>query len=287
MQAGCYALLSITFWGISFVSTKAVLQEVGAFTLLSTRFGIGAFFLFMIIMGTRVRWAFSLRTIPNLLVLAVLGVFVHQMLQAFSLLTIQASEAGWLISLSPIFTALLSVLFLHERFKGWYVIGMTIAAFGIVVLTTNGDVSAVVGHWQWGYVFMIASTLNWAVYTLLLRGLSLPYPPLLTTFYISLFGFFMTLPLFVKFKGWTQLVQLSGSGWSHLLFLGVFVSALAYWYWGKALTLLRASKVSTFLYLEPLATLIGAVLILHERIVLTTILGGMLILVGVILVQRQ
>jgi drug/metabolite transporter (DMT)-like permease len=75
--------------------------------------------------------------------------------------------------------------------------------------------------------------------------------------------------------------------WAHLLFLGVFVSGVAYWYWAKALEVLEASQVSVFLYLEPVATLVTAILLLQEKIIPVSILGGIIIIIGVILVNGR
>jgi len=80
---------------------------------------------------------------------------------------------------------------------------------------------------------------------------------------------------------------LSYTEWAHLLFLGVFVSGMAYWFWGKALKVLEASKVSMFLYLEPITTLIAAVLLLHEKVFLISAVGGIIIIIGVIIVNGQ
>jgi drug/metabolite transporter (DMT)-like permease len=71
------------------------------------------------------------------------------------------------------------------------------------------------------------------------------------------------------------------------LFLGVFVSGIAYWYWGKALEGLEASKVSMFLYLEPITTLIAAVFLLQEKVFIISITGGIIIIIGVIIVNGQ
>jgi len=72
-----------------------------------------------------------------------------------------------------------------------------------------------------------------------------------------------------------------------MLFLGVFVSGIAYWYWGKALEVLEASKVSMFLYLEPVSTLVSAVLLLQEKVLFISVAGGIIIIIGVIIVNGQ
>src|SRR4051812_13358827 len=115
LTASLYAFISISFWGISFVSTKAVLAELDPFSIVVFRFGIGALFLLLLLLIQRTRLLVSIKYLPHLIVLGILGVFVHQLLQVTALLTIHASSAGWLISFSPIFTVILSVLFLHEK----------------------------------------------------------------------------------------------------------------------------------------------------------------------------
>jgi drug/metabolite transporter (DMT)-like permease len=282
-----YAFLSISFWGVSFVSTKSVLGKLDPFSIIVIRFGIGALFLLLLLLLQRKRLLISLKYLPHLIILGVLGVFIHQVLQATSLLTIDASSAGWLISLSPIFTVILSVIFLKERFTFWKVIGMVMAIIGVLLVTMSRTGQSIHISINIGFILMILSTLNWAVYSVLLKSLKIPYPTLLVTFYMSLIGLILTTPFLIRNKGWAALSTLNQTEWFHLLFLGVFVSGIAYWYWGKALEVLEASKVSMFLYLEPLATLIAAVLLLNEKVILLNVAGGIIIIIGVIIVNGQ
>ncbi|MGV2622677.1 UNVERIFIED_CONTAM: DMT family transporter [Halobacillus marinus] len=285
--ASFYAFLSITFWGISFVSTKAVLDKMDPLSLLVVRFGIGSLFLFLLILLLREPWKVRISNLPHLIILGVLGVFIHQVIQASALLTIQASDAGWLIAFSPIFTIFLSFLFLQERITIGKVLGITLSVTGVLMITTWGRGMSLEFSLSIGYILMILSTLNWAVYTILLRALAVPLPPLVLTFYMSMIGFILTLPFFVRNNGIQQLYGLTSADWSHLLFLGIFVSAVAYWYWAKALEVMKASQVSVFLYFEPLATLGAAVLILNERLAPASIAGGCLIVFGVMIVQGR
>lgn len=77
------------------------------------------------------------------------------------------------------------------------------------------------------------------------------------------------------------------NGWTSILFLGIFCSALANIFYNDGLQYLPATQVGIYLYLEPLvATLIAAGL-LAEKIMLATLFGGSLILAGVWLVNRN
>lgn len=285
LTASFYALLSISFWGVSFVSAKAVLAKLDPYSLLVLRFGLGALFLLVILLLNRSRLRISIGYIPHLVVLGILGVFVHQVLQATALLTINASSAGWLISFSPIFTVILSVLFLHEKMNVKKALGMVVAIAGVFLVTTTRSGHSFEFSLNIGFILMILSTLNWAIYSILLKRLHIPYPALLVTFYMSLTGFILTLPFIIRNRGWENLSMLTQAEWAHLLFLAIFVSGIGYWYWGKALEVLDASKVSMFLYLEPLTTLIAAIFLLHEKFILISAIGGIIIIIGVVIVN--
>lgn len=285
--ASMYALMSISFWGVSFVSTKVVLVKLDPYSLLVLRFGIGALFLLILLLLQRKRLSVSIKYLPHLMILGILGVFVHQVLQATALLTFDASSAGWLISFSPIFTVILSVLFLHEKMSFIKVTGMVLAISGVLLVITTRSGQSFQLTLNLGFILMFLSTLNWAVYSILLKNLKIPYPPLVVTFYMCLLGLILTTPFIIRNKGWETLSLLNHSEWAHLLFLGVFVSGIAYWYWAKALDELEASKVSMFLYLEPLATLMAAVIFLQEKVFLISVTGGVIIIMGVIIVNGQ
>ena len=287
VAASIYATMSISFWGISFVSTKAVLDTLDPYTLLVLRFAIGAMFLLMLLLLKGYRLTIPLKYIPHLIILGVLGVFIHQVIQATALLTIDASSAGWMISFSPVFTVILSMMFLHEKMTFPKALGMIIAITGVLMVTTARSGQSIGFAVNIGYILMILSTLNWAVYSVLLKKLRIELPSLVITFYMSLLGFSLTIPFLIRNRGWEGISLLSNVEWAHLMFLGVFVSGIAYWYWAKALEVLDASKVSMFLYLEPVTTLIAAILLLHEKIFFISILGGVIIIIGVVIVNGQ
>ena len=287
LTASLYATMSISFWGVSFVSTKAVLGKLDPYSLLVVRFAIGSLFLLLLLLMQRNRLLVSFKYIPHLMILGILGVFVHQILQATALLSINASSAGWLISFSPIFTVILSILFLHEKLSISKAVGMVLAITGVLIVTTTRMGQSFQVSINIGFLLMMLSTLNWAVYSVLLKSLKIPYSPLLITFYMSLIGLTLTTPFLIRNKGWESLSLLNYSEWAHLLFLGVFVSGIAYWYWGRALEVLEASKVSMFLYMEPIATLVAAVLLLDEKVFLISVAGGIIIIIGVIIVNGQ
>ncbi|MRX70782.1 EamA family transporter [Bacillus lacus] len=286
LMSSLYAFLAVAFWGISFVSAKSVLDELDLFSLITARFAIGAVFLLVLLVITRKKIFVSPQYWPHLFILSIIGVFVHQLLQAAALTSIDASEAGWLIAFSPVFTVILAVIFLRESFSFYMLLGMLTAILGVLFITAFGSGNFVFPR-EAGYFFMLASTLNWAVYSILLKKLDIPYPSLTITFYISCIGCAVTMPIFLSNGGLMQLQLLSSSNVWHLLFLGVFVTAIAYWFWGKALEIMEASIVSNFMYLEPPVACLAAMLLLKEEFYMSSALGGILIIAGVMAIQAS
>jgi len=85
----------------------------------------------------------------------------------------------------------------------------------------------------------------------------------------------------------TSVINLSSTGWISVLFLGIFCSGVAYVIWAQALRDMESAKVGAFLYFEPLVTVIAAWLFLREEITLLMIFSGLLITVGVFIVNKD
>jgi len=145
------ALIAVVFWGISFVATKGALREVTPITLIFSRFFLGTITL-QLVAGPLASWRRGERGIetrrdegriwPQLVLMGFLGVFVHQMLQSYGLTMTTAVHAGWLIGLTPIWSALLSAFILHERLGGWKVAGLLGGFVGALLVITRGQFDA-------------------------------------------------------------------------------------------------------------------------------------------------
>jgi drug/metabolite transporter (DMT)-like permease len=248
-------------------------------TLVFTRFALGTALLFALpatLTVPRDAW-------PALVSMGLLGVFVHQMLQAHGLALTTAVHAGWLIGLTPIWSALLAAMFLRERFGARKIAGFA----GALFVVTRGDLSSETLRLPStrGDFLIIASTVNWAIYTIVGRRTLARLGSARATAFAMLAGWGMLAPVFAVRSGWTEYGSLSAVTWAAVLFLGIGCSGLGYLFWYAALEKLETSRVAAFLYLEPLVTLATAVVLLREPVQATAIAGGLLVLGGVFLVQ--
>jgi drug/metabolite transporter (DMT)-like permease len=276
------ALIAVIMWGISFVATKTALRDVSPTTLIFTRFAIGSVVLLAI-----VRELPPPESWPSLALMGFIGVFVHQMLQSYALTMTSAIHTGWLIAISPIWSAILAAIFLRERFGRWKGIGLIGGTAGALIVITRGDFSPSVLALPStrGDLLILVSTVNWAIYSVVGHPTIRRLGPRRATCGAILFGTLMLAPLFVIRRGWHELPNLSASGWFAVIFLGVGCSALGYLFWYGALEKVEVSRVAAFLHLEPIFTFAAAISVLHESVGATTVVGGLLVVVSVLLTQ--
>jgi len=282
------ALIAVVLWGISFVATKAALREISPPTLIFTRFALGVVLLLIILRRQGANVLPSRRAWPALAMMGFIGIFIHQTLQAFGLTLTTAVHTGWLIGLIPIWSALLSAFLLKERFGGLKIAGLLGGFAGAVLVISRGEFSQHLLQLPAtrGDFLILLSTINWAVYSVVGHATIKSLGPTRATAGAMLFGWLMLAPLFVWNQGWRELSHISLTGWGAVLFLGIGCSGLGYLFWYGALERIEVSRVAAFLYVEPLVTLLAAVLLLNETVTASTLIGGLMVLLSVFVVQR-
>jgi drug/metabolite transporter (DMT)-like permease len=287
LAARLAAFAAIVMWGVSFVATKAALREVSPVTLIFTRFALGVAVLFLILKLRRQSLSPPRDAWPMLAAMGFVGIFLHQMLQAHALTLTTAVRTGWLIGLTPIWSAVLAAVFLREGFGPRKVVGLLLGTVGALLVMTRGELSSRVLALPAtrGDLLILASTVNWAIYSIMgqktLKRLGSTRATTATMFA----GWAMLIPFFVSTAGWQEYRDLSSTSVIAILFLGVGCSGLGYLFWYAALERIETSQVAAFLYLEPLVTLLSAVALLGEPVAVSTIVGGLLVLGGVLIVQ--
>ena len=133
-------LFCVIVWGWTFVATKVCLQYMSAFELVGLRFLIGVPILSLVIRLKRIPFAFSAREYRALMFGALI-ITTHFVLQAVALNYTSATKTGWIIAVSPLAMAVLSVLLLKEKIGRKETIGivLAIAAVFMMVNESPGD----------------------------------------------------------------------------------------------------------------------------------------------------
>ena len=279
---------AVAFWGASFIATKIALRELHPFSVIWLRFGMGVLVL-AVAVGLRkeFRWP-GKRDILLLGFLGFLGITLHQWIQVTGLLTAKASTTAWIITTSPVFIAILGRIFLKESLTRGRVLGIALAASGVLLITTGGDPSLLLRFslGEPGNGLVLLSAVTWALFSVVSRHALRRLAPSLALLFVLGFGWLLVNPLLLT-VGDIRLFPATLEGWIAVVFLGIFCSGLGYIFWYDALHVMPASQVGSLLYLEPLITLGAASFLLDERVTVISLAAGAIIVLGVWLVTRR
>lgn len=282
------ALFAVVVWGGSFIATKIAVGLVSPNTVVWLRFAMGIP-LILVAVVMRKQFAFPRgREWAYLALLGFLGISFHQWLQSTGLQTSQAATTAWIVSTSPAFIAVLGWLMLGEILLLHQTSGIILSMLGVLVVVGKGNwhIFSLENFGTMGDLLILISAVNWALFSILSRrGLKI-HPSTRMTFWIMLLGWIFTSVAFLNSGHYSEIFQLGTRGWLAILFLGIFTTGFAYIAWFDALSQLPAAQTGAFLFVEPLVSMVTAALILDEKITLSSIFGGVIILLGIWLVNQ-
>lgn len=211
-----------------------------------------------------------------------LGITIYHVALNFGEVHVSAGAASLLIAAGPVFTAILSAIFLRERLTvlGW--LGIAVAFTGVAVISFGESGGAT---FEPASLFVLLAALSTAAYFIVSKRGLRTYSPLEFTAYTIWAG---TIPMLVFAPGLAQQMRVAApSATLAIIYLGVFPAALAYVLWSYALARMPASLLSAFLYLSPVLAVAIAWIWIHELPAMLTLVGGAIAVAGVIIVQTM
>ncbi|MGW0879318.1 DMT family transporter [Streptomyces sp. NPDC002671] len=229
--------------------------------------------------GARQAWrqrALFRRHARYVLLASLLGVAVYNTLVNQAGLTTPAATMGMIMAASPVLMALFERLG-GVRLGARRTAGLLTACSGVVLLVGGGS------GFSAGSLWMIAASCCFAGYSALLRRRPAELGGTAFLFTTFLVGTVLLLPV--------QAVSLTVQGGFHptpgtllpLLYVGVASSAIAFFAWGKAISLIGAARAGIVYYLQPVCVALLSWALLGERTGRPQLLCMALILGGVML----
>jgi drug/metabolite transporter (DMT)-like permease len=271
-------LMAVVLWGLAPVATRAAVAHLAPLPLLVLRLTVAA----LVLLPWAVPVFRRLRPRPagRLVAAGVLGLVGYNLPVTVGLQWLPASTAGLLLATEPVWVLVLGYVFLAERGGARTWLGSAIALAGVAVLAGPGALTGVGYRGLAGAGLVLAGTLAFGAYTIVLRPLSQVYGAIPATAASTVVG---TVP-YLAFAGTLsapRLAQLPPAVWGELAFLSLGSTVAGLLLWNRAILSGGATRVSLLLYLEPVVSVLGAVIFLGERVTMVTIAGGLLILAGV------
>jgi len=282
------ALTAIALWALSFILIKIALRELSPATLIVVRFGVAALVVGLAA-GTRGSLPrVSRHDLVGLAVLGAIGVTLHQLLQVIGQTSTDAGMAALCAATAPAFIVVLAAVFLGERLGRWQLLGVLLAIAGAALVSVGGDWSSVrnARYMSLGNLLVLLSAMVWAASTIIGKHMMRKRSSSLITGGSLFFGWLFALPVFLAGKGWREIPGLSVRGWAAIVVLGVFCTAIAHLANNHALRHIPAQRIAVIQNLEPFLAVVGAWLILGEKMSAPMLAGGAAIIAGVYLTER-
>lgn len=272
-------LVAVILWGLAPVATRAAVAHLGPLPMLVLRLTLAS--VVLLPWAVPVFRGLTSRSAGRLAAAGLLGFVGYNLPVTVGLQWLHASTAGLLLATEPVWVMVLGRVFLGERGGARAWLGSAVALGGVAVLAGPGALTGAHGYRALaGAGLVLAGTLAFGAYTIVLRPLSQAYGAVPATAASTVIG---TLP-YLPFAGTLTGAGLAGLGpsvWGEVAFLAFGSSVAGMLLWNGAVLAGGTTRVSQLLYLEPVVSVLGAVVFLGEPVGLVTIAGGLLILAGV------
>jgi len=178
-----------------------------------------------------------------------------------------------------------SALPLGIKINAKIVLGMVLGLAGVLVILGNELQNLFDSNYLFGVLLLIGAVVTWAMGTLYSKHKKLSvHPQMGSAIQMLIAGLLQTLVGIIL--GELPDFVLTQSGLLSILYLAIFGSILGYGSYIYALAHLPVSLVSTYAYVNPIIALFLGWLILDEQISPLIILAAVIILIGVVIVQK-
>ena len=290
-QAYTYALLAVLCWSTIGSAFKISLRYLDFLTLLLFASFIAAVVLFIILLLQGKLHLMKKIKKEDLLSSAFLGLlnpFLYYivLLKAYELLP--AQEAGTLNYIWPLVLVLLSIPMLRQKITGWSILAILVSFFGIMLISTHGQLLTLRFSNPVGVILALGSAIFWALYWIFnMKDRREEVSKLFLNFCFGFFYIILTIAI-LRFLGlnWSRYPLLPWQGIAGSVYLGIFEMGITFILWMMALKLSSTTaKVSNLIYLSPFGSLILIHFFVGEVILLSTVIGLVFIVGGIILQQ--
>ena len=290
-QAYTYALLAVLCWSTIGSAFKISLRYLDFLTLLlfASFVAVAVLFIVLLLQG-KLHLLKKLKK-EDLLWSALLGLlnpFLYYvvLLKAYELLP--AQEAGTLNYIWPLVLVLLSIPMLRQKITVWSILAILVSFFGIILISTHGRLLSFHFSSPAGVLLALGSAFFWALYWIFnMKDRREEVSKLFLNFCFGFFYILLTIAILRLFRlTWSRYPLLPWQGIAGSVYLGIFEMGITFILWMMALKLSSTTaRVSNLIYLSPFVSLILIHFFVGEVILLSTVIGLVFIIGGIVIQQ--
>ena len=264
-------------WGTGFVVAKGAISEFPPILLMAFRFLVTSLVLIWFVKP-------PIGQLRALFLIAIVASAIQYSLTFTGLKGLDAGFAALIVQLEVPFLVILGAILLREKPSKRKWIGIAIAFSGVGLLIGKVEF----GNAWTSVVLVILGAFTWAVGQILVRKLK-NIDGLTTTAWVAVFATPQLFLMSLVFESdhVNLVMNASSSVWWSVLYLGLIMTALGYYFWNTLIRTYEIEKVAPFLLLLPVFSLLGGIVFLEEIVSTMKILGGLIVILGVAFVSLE
>lgn len=282
-------VLTAIFWGGTFIAGRVVAQRVSPFSAAFFRFAIASACLLAYLLWKERR----LPSVPKrqwglLLLLGLTGIFAYNVFFLKGLKLIEAGRASVIVANNPILIALLSAYFFKDRLTPTRLAAIALSVSGAILVITHGNpLSIAQGGIGRGELYIFGCVASWVAYSLIGKIVMKTLSPLVSVTLSAVIGTaLLALPAY--FEGGIQAAPTYAfTSWAGIAYLGVFGTVLGFVWYYEGIRQLGPTRAGLFINFVPVSAILLSVIILHEPLTWSLIVGVLLVSGGVYLMNRR
>lgn len=279
------ALLAVLIWGVSFPVLKAIMTVMDPLALMLVR-GLVSLVVLAAILRRTGAWRPPARgELPELLSVGLVGLTLNQILYSWGLHLTTASHSGLIFTVTPLFVFGLSQALGQVRVRRLDILGLALGVGGALLIIGWPASGAAGGASVLGDLLTVGAAITWGVWTVLAAPILRRRGTLDGTFWITLTGTLGLVPFALPGLV-TQDWALPWWGFAGILYTGTAGGALGNLLWYAAVRRLGAARTAIYANMESFFAVLAAALLLGEQVAVTSIVGGVAVVAGVLLTRR-
>jgi drug/metabolite transporter (DMT)-like permease len=219
------------------------------------------------------------------IICAATGVAINQMLFIKGLSLTTSIHASLLSLGTPVFITFIAAWFLKESLTTNKIVGLILAIGGGALLIAAKDPVGSGSNVLLGDILVLINAISYAFFLVLVRPLMEAYSPIHVLRWVFTIGTLMIFPF-----GWSQFAAVEWASINQdqliaLAFITIGATFLAYLLNIYSVRKIGSSATGTYIYTQPVFAAVIAVIAMGETVTLTKIVSGLLIFMGVFLVN--
>ena len=278
-----------TIYGMNHTIAKVVMPHyVGPFGFIMLRV-VGASILFWSVSFIMPKETIERKDFFRIAIASLFGMCINMLMFFKGLQLSTPINSGVIVTLTPIIILILSALFLNEKLTRFKVLGIILGFIGAVLLILYGNSSRVINapNVFLGNIMLLINATCFGAYLVMVKPLTKKYSAITLMKWMFLLGVIYTFPFTI-----TEFLEIS---WNTLPFEAIWrigfvivgTTFLTYMLNIYALKTLPATTIGAFTYLQPIITIVYAVITGNDFLDSIKILACILVFTGVYLASKK